>query len=336
MKAYHITQPGFDGLKIVDLPSPKPGNGEVRIRMHAASLNYRDLMVISGNYGRSPLKVPLIPLSDGAGEVLEVGEGVTELSVGDRVMGNFFPNWLDGPAAPEKQADALGGSVDGVLAEELVLNAASLVRVPGGLSFEEAATLPCAGLTAWVGLKELGGITPERTVLAMGTGGVSVFALQIAKAIGSRVIVTSSSDDKLERAKSLGADHLVNYRKVEAWDEKAKELTAGAGVDQILEVGGGATLPRSLGALRQGGHLALVGLLSGTRADEETAKSNTKGIRVDRVYVGSVSHFKSFCSFVEEKGIKPIVDQVFDFADAPKAYHALKSAGHFGKLVVRI
>ncbi len=336
MKAYHITRPGFEGLETVELPSPKPGAGQVRIRMHAASLNYRDLMVISGNYGRSPLKVPLIPLSDGAGEVLEVGEGVTELSTGDRVMGNFFPNWIDGPPAAEKQAEALGGSVDGVLAEEVVLNAGSIVRVPDGLSFEEAATLPCVGLTAWVGLKELGGITADRTVLAMGTGGVSIFALQIAKAIGSRVIITSSSDEKLERAKALGADELINYRTVETWDERAKELTGGAGVDHILEVGGGETLQRSLGALKEGGHLALVGLLSGTRADEETAKANTKGIRVDRVYVGSVAHFKSFCSFVEEKGIKPVVDQVFDFADARKAYEALKAAGHFGKLVVRI
>jgi len=336
MKAYQIQRPGLDGLEMVDLPSPNPGTGQVKVRVHAASLNYRDLMVISGKYGRSPLKVPLIPLSDGAGEVVEVGDDVQELMPGDRVMGNFFPKWIDGPPGPEKQGDALGGSVDGVLAEEVLWEAASVVRVPKALSYEEAATLPCAGLTAWVGLKELGGIEAGQTVLALGTGGVSVFALQIAKALGCSVVVTSSSDEKLARAKELDADLLVNYRKDSAWDARALEFTGGAGVDHILEVGGAGTLDRSLSALKEGGHLALVGLVSGERADEGKARSNTKGIRVDRVYVGSASHFRSFCAFVEKSGLKPVVDRAFELADARKAYEVLQAASHFGKLVVRI
>lgn len=336
MKAYQLTSPGLDGLGIVDLPSLAPAAGQVRVRVRAASLNYRDLMVASGSYSRSPLKVPLIPLSDGAGEVLEVGEGVTDLSPGDRVMGNFFQAWVDGPADAGSQASALGGAVDGVLAEEVIWQEAATVKIPSGLSFEEAATLPCAGLTAWVGLKELGGIKRGESVLAMGTGGVSVFSLQIAKALGCRVIVTSSSNEKLTRAKALGADSLVNYREDQEWDARAREFSGGEGVDHILEVGGVTTLSKSLAALKPGGHLALVGLLGGQRADAEEAKANDKGIRVDRVYVGSVSHFRAFVAMVEDSGLKPVVDRVFEFSEARKAYEALQAAEHFGKLVIRV
>jgi NADPH:quinone reductase-like Zn-dependent oxidoreductase len=336
MKAYQIVRPGLDGLEMVDLPSPKPGAGQVRVRIHAASLNYRDLMVVSGTYGRSPLKVPLIPLSDGAGEVLEVGSGVSDLKPGDRVIGNFFPNWIDGPPEPAKQEAALGGSVDGMLAEEVILEAAAAVPIPKALSFEEAATLPCAGLTAWIGLVELGALKKGQTVLALGTGGVSVFGLQIAKAYGCRVIVTSSSDEKLGRAKSLGADFLVNYRTHTDWDRLAREHTAGAGVDHVLEVAGGATLEKSLASLKVGGHIVLIGMLSGSRADAEKARANGKGIRVDSVYVGSVSYLRSFCAFVQDKGIKPVIDHAYAFGEARKAYEALKAAGHFGKIVIRV
>lgn len=336
MKAYQITRPGVDGLEVVELPSPRPQAGQVRVRIRATSLNYRDLMVISGNYSRSPLKASLVPLSDGAGEVVETGEGVENLAPGDRVMGNFFPQWIDGPPGPEKQTAALGGSADGVLAEEVVWEAAATVRIPAGLSYEEAATLPCAGLTAWVGLKELGGIESGQTVLTMGTGGVSVFALQIAKALGCRVIATSSSNEKLKRAEALGADVLINYREEPNWDTRARELSGGSGVDHILEVGGAATLEKSLSALRPGGHLVLVGLLSGQRSDAEKARANSKGVRVDGVYVGSVAHFRSFCTMVESSKLKPVVDHVFDFSEARRAYEALQEAGHFGKLVIRV
>lgn len=336
MRAYQLMRAGIDGLEIVELPSPDPGPGQVRVRVRAASLNYRDLMIASGKYGRGPLKLPLIPLSDGAGEVVGVGEGVTGFTPGDRVIGNFFQSWIDGPADPSKQASALGGAVDGVLAQEVVWEAAATVRIPGGLSFEEAATLPCAGLTAWVGLKELGGIERGQRVLALGTGGVSIFALQIAKAMGCTVVVTSSSNRKLERAKALGADFLINYREEANWDTRARELAGGSGMDHVLEVGGAVTLQKSLSALRAGGHLTIVGMLGGDRADVETAKANGKGVRVDGVYVGSADHLRTFCAFVEEHKLKPVVDRVFDFEAAREAYEALRAAEHFGKLVVRV
>lgn len=304
--------------------------------MRAASLNYRDLMVVMGKYGRGPLKLPLVPLSDGAGEVVETGDGVTGLEKGDRVMSNFFQKWVDGPASTDVHASALGGAVDGVLAEEVLWEADATVPIPDALSFEEASTLPCAGLTAWVGLKELGGIAEGQRVLAMGTGGVSIFALQIAKALGCGVIVTSSSNRKLERAQALGADALVNYREDPDWDLRAREWSEGEGVDQILEVGGASTLAKSLSALKPGGHLALVGLLSGDRADPEQAKANTKNIKVDGVYVGSTAQFRSFVSMVEESALKPVVDRVFPFAEARSAYEALQAAEHFGKLVIRV
>lgn len=336
MKAYQLSHAGLDGLEIVELPSPAPGKGQVKVRVHAASLNYRDLMIATGKYGRGPLKSPLIPLSDGAGEIVDVGEGVTGFKPGDRVIGNFFQSWFDGPADPSKQARALGGAVDGVLAQEVVWEAAATVTVPKELTFEEAATLPCAGLTAWVGLKELGGIERGQRVLALGTGGVSVFALQIAKAMGCEVVVTSSSNRKLERAKALGADVLINYREDPKWGERTRELTGGEGVDHVLEVGGAATLQGSLAALKSGGHLTVVGMLGGDRADPETAKANDKGVRVDRVYVGSASHLRTFCAFVEERRLKPVVDRAFDFAAAREAYEALRDAEHFGKLVIRV
>ena len=260
---------------------PRPGSGEVLVRMRAASLNYRDLLIARGKYGRGGLKFPLVPVSDGAGEVIGVGPDAGDLKPGDRVMGNFFRSWVDGPPSPEKQAEALGGNVDGVLAEQVVLRADASVRVPDELSFEEAATLPCAAVTAWVGLVKLGKIQAGETVLAQGTGGVSIFALQLAKALGARVILTSSSDAKLDRGKQLGADQTINYGQTPDWDSQARALTGGRGVDHILEVVGVKTLPQSLRAVRDGGHLTLVGLLGGERATVDLAK-NDRGVRVDR------------------------------------------------------
>lgn len=336
MRAFQLARVGLDGLEMVELPAPRPGAGQVRVRVRAASLNYRDLAIATGAYARSPIKLPLIPLSDGAGEVVEVGKGVTGLKPGDRVMANFFPNWRDGAPDSAKQSAALGGSVDGVLAEEVVWEADAVLVVPPHLSWEEAATLPCAGLTAWVALRELGGMERGQTLLALGTGGVSVFALQIAKASGCRAIVTSSSDEKLERARGLGADGLVNYRKEPNWDSRARELSGGDGVDQILEVAGGKTLPKSLAALKQGGHLTLVGFLSGERASVDPAEARERGIRVDGIYVGSVSHFRAFRDFVQATGLKPVVDRVFELTEARRAYDCLQEAGHFGKLVIRL
>lgn len=336
MRAYELQGKGFDSLSIAERPSPRPGPGQVRVRIHAASLNYRDLLIARGGYGRGMQELPLVPLSDGAGEVVELGEGVSSLRVGDRVAGNFFQKWVDGAFDSDKAASALGGAIDGVLAEEVLFEQGAAVKFPEALSYEEAATLPCAGVTAWVGLVELGGLARGETVLAMGTGGVSIFALQFATALGARALLTSSHDDKLARGKALGADGTINYKTTPDWDVRARELTSGRGVDHILEVGGAATLATSLRALRDGGHLALVGLLGGQRADREEAEKNDRNIRVDSVYVGSASHFQAMNAAIERTGLHPVVDRVFSFEQAPDAYAYLESGRHFGKVIIRV
>jgi NADPH:quinone reductase-like Zn-dependent oxidoreductase len=336
MRAYELRSGGLDSLAVVERPSPRPGPGQVSVRIRATSLNYRDLMVASGSYGRGQPRYPLIPLSDGAGEVLEVGPGVTRLRPGDRVAGAFFQKWVDGPFGEAAGASALGGGIDGVLAEEVVLEEAGAVKFPAFLSFEEAATLPCAAVTAWVGLHVQGGLAAGQSVLAMGTGGVSIFALQLARAAGARVLLTSSHDEKLARGQALGADQVVHYRKTPDWDRIAREWTGGAGVDQLLEVGGATTLPISLRAVRPGGHLALVGLLGGQRADLETARRNDRGVRVDQVYVGSVRHFEELNRALERAGLHPVIDRVFAFEQARQAYEHLQAGRHFGKVVIRV
>ncbi len=336
MRAYELRGNGIDTLSIVDRERPRPGPGEVRVRIRATSLNYRDLLVASGTYARGgPPKRPLVPLSDGAGEVDLVGPGVTRLRPGDRVAGAFFQRWIDGPFDAEKGASALGGAIDGVLAEEVILRADAAVRFPDDLSFEEAATLPCAGVTAWVGLMALGHLAAGETVLAMGTGGVSIFALQLAKAAGARVLLTSSHDEKLARGRALGADDVINYQTTPDWDAAARALTGGRGVDHLLEVGGAATLSRSLNAVRDGGHLVVVGLLTGARADPEAAR-NARGVRVDSVYVGSVRHLEELSAAVARARLRPVVDRVFPFERAREAYEYLKAGAHFGKVVVGV
>ncbi len=337
MRAYELRGNGIETLTLVERERPRPGSGQVLVRMRAASLNYRDLLVAGGTYlrGGAP-KRPLVPLSDGAGEVVELGSAVTRHRLGDRVAGAFFQKWIDGPFDSNKGASALGGAIDGVLAEEVVLEADAAVRFPEGMSFEEASTLPCAGVTAWVGLVVLGGLKAGETVLAMGTGGVSIFALQFAKAAGARVILTSSQDEKLARGKALGADEVINYRTTPDWDVAARALTGGRGVDHILEVGGSTTLPTSLNAVREGGHVTLVGLLGGARGDLETATRNTRGVRVDSVYVGSVRHFESMNEAIARAQLRPVVGRVFPFEQAREAYEYLQRGAHFGKVVVRV
>ncbi len=337
MRAYELRGNGVETLTLVERERPRPGPGQVLVRIRATSLNYRDLLVASGTYARGgPPRRPLVPLSDGAGEVVALGPGVTALKPGDRVAGAFFQRWIDGPFDDEKGASALGGAIDGVLAEEVVFQADAAVRYPGHLSFEEAATLPCAGVTAWVGLFALGGLKPGEWVLAMGTGGVSIFALQLAKAAGARVVLTSSHDEKLARGEALGADAVVNYRTTPRWDEAARALTGGRGVDHILEVGGATTLPVSLRAVREGGHVALVGLLGGQRGDLETARRNDRGVRVDSVYVGSVRHFEAMDEAIARARLRPVVDRVFPFERAREAYEHLRSGAHVGKVVVAV
>lgn len=338
MRAWELRGDGIETLTLAERDPPRPGPGQVRVRMRAASLNYRDLLVASGKYGRGgPAKRPLVPLSDGAGEVVALGPGVTELMVGDRVMGSFFRRWIDGPFTPELAASAMGGgSTDGVLAEEVVLDADAAIRFPAHLSFEEAATLPCAGVTAWVGLFVLGRLMPDEWVLALGTGGVSIFALQFAKAAGAKVVLTSSDDAKLARGKALGADVTVNYRQTAAWDEAARAATGGRGVDHVLEVGGAATLARSLRATRDGGHVTLTGLLGGERGDAAEAARLAPRVRVDSVFVGSARHLGALADDVARERLRPVIDRVFPFEQAREAYAHLRSGAHFGKVVIAV
>ncbi len=330
MRAYEIRGGGLDGLALVDRPDPPLGAGQVRVRMRAASLNYRDLKVAE------QATRTIVPLSDGAGDVVEVASGVTRVAPGDRVMGSFFQGWIDGPFDPAVRRTSLGGGRDGVLAERVVLVERGVVPIPEGYSYGEAATLPCAALTAWVGLVEYGNLGAGETVLAMGTGGVSIFALQLAKALGARVILTSSHDDKLARGRALGADEVVNYVTTPAWDERARALTGGEGVDHLLEVGGAGTIDRSLAATRDGGHLSIVGLLTGSFPDVATAQENGRGIRVDFVVVGSVRHLEAMSAALVRLRIRPVIDSVYGFPEARRAYEHLQRGAHLGKIVVRI
>jgi NADPH:quinone reductase-like Zn-dependent oxidoreductase len=305
------------------------------VRVRAASLNYRDLLIADGTYPRGP--AALVPASDGAGHVVEVGPGTRRFQPGDRVMGAFFEKWIDGPFDLQAAlASARGGSIDGVLAEYCLFDEAAAVKLPDALGFEAAATLPCAGVTAWVGLVELGRLRAGETVLTMGTGGVSTFALQFAKHAGASVIATSSSDEKLARARALGADHGVNYHDTPDWPAAARALTGGRGADHIVEVGGAGTLARSLAALRPGGHLALVGQLSGAMAAREQALDDPRGLRIDPVFVGSARHLADLSAFVARERIEPVIDRVFAFEEVAAAYRYLQRGAHFGKVVIAV
>lgn len=335
MRAYELEGTGIDALRCVERPTPRPGPGQVLVRVRAASLNYRDLLIADGTYPRGPS--PLVPGSDGAGEVVELGPGARRLATGDRVMGAFFERWIDGPFDFQAAvASARGGSIHGVFAEYCLFDEAAAVRIPEGLGFEAAATLPCAGVTAWASVVELGAIRSGQTLLGLGTGGVSMFALQLAKQAGATVIVTSSSDDKLARARALGADHAINYRSTPDWAAAARELTGGQGVDHIVEVGGAGTLASSMRALRPGGHLVLVGQLSGAMAQREQALDNQRDLRVDSVFVGSARQLADLAAFVARTRLEPVIDRVFAFSDLVPAYRHLQRGDHLGKIVVRV
>jgi len=337
MRQYVIesAEGGIDGLRIVERESPKPGPGQALVRIRAASLNYRDLLLASGTV---PLRrLPLVPLSDGAGEVVEVGEGVTRVKPGDRVAALFFQGWLGGPMRREVHNTALGGALDGMLSEEVVLNADGLVQVPGHLSFEEASTLPCAGVTAWNALNAQEPLRAGQTVLALGTGGVSVFALQFAKAQGARVIITSSSDEKLARARELGADDTVNYATTPEWDKAVLDLTGGSGVDRVIEVGGSGTLPRSLRSATYGGRVVVIGGVTGRGVSEVgPADIFGKSLTLQGIYVGSRDDFEAMNRAVAQVRLRPVIDRVFPFEEAREAYGYQKSGAHFGKVVISL
>jgi NADPH:quinone reductase-like Zn-dependent oxidoreductase len=336
MKAFQI-QDGFgiENLKRVDRPEVKPGPGQALVRIHAASLNYRDLMTIKGTYNpKQPL--PLIPLSDGAGEVVAVGEGVERFKPGDRVCAIFAQRWLSGAPTSEARASTLGGPLDGMLVESAVFDQEGLVSVPPHLSYEEAATLPCAAVTAWHALVIRGHVKAGDTVLVQGTGGVSLFALQFALLSGARVIVTSSSDEKLERLKSLGPVSSINYKTEPDWDRRARDLTGGVGVDHVVEVGGAGTLGRSLSAAAMGGRISVIGVLSGTTCQLEVPAILMKGVTIQGVFVGPRDVFESMNRAIEQHGMRPVVGRVFPFQEAPEALRYLESGRHFGKVVIRL
>jgi NADPH:quinone reductase-like Zn-dependent oxidoreductase len=336
MKAFQIQElSGPDGLRPASLADPVPGPGEVLMRVRAVSLNYRDLLVAKGLYNPR-IKLPCVPVSDGAGEVVATGAGVTRFKPGERIVANFMPEWVEGPVDDEKGRSALGGGGAGMLAELVALPAHGLLPVPEHLSFEEAATLPCAGVTAWNAL--FGGVPvkPGDTVLVQGTGGVSLFALQFARLAGARVIATSGSDQKLAHALKLGASDGINYKSVPDWDKRVRELTGGTGVDLIVEVGGAGTLTRSMRAVRTGGTIVLIGVLSGVAAEFNPMPILMKSIRVQGIYVGSRSMFEAMNRAITYAGLRPVIDRVFEFEQAPDALRHLESGAHVGKIVIRV
>lgn len=332
MKAWQIVSDGgIDALHLADVATPEPGPVEVRVRIAASSINFRDLMTITDPVARN-LPYPRVPNSDGAGTVTAVGAGVTGLKVGDRVASCFFQDWPAGPCSVDVMNSALGGALDGVLAEEVVLKAGGVIPVPDHLSFEQAATLPCAALTAWHALVDVGRVTAGDTVLLLGTGGVSIFALQFAKLMGARVILTSSSDAKLERAKAMGADDTVNYRTTPEWQDAVVELTGGVGADVTVEVGGAGTLAKSIAATRVGGAIGLIGVLTGGEINPTLIMR--KSLTVQGIYVGSYRMFAEMNAAISLHRLEPVIDQSFAFDDAKSAYRAMEAAGHFGKIVI--
>jgi NADPH:quinone reductase-like Zn-dependent oxidoreductase len=337
MRAYQLLEggAGIDALVKVEGPEPKPAYRQVLVKVAACSLNFRDLGIVRGTY-RMPVQDHIVPLSDGAGEVVEVGPGVTRVKVGDKVAGCFFQRWSGGEPPPNVQANALGGSIDGMLAEFVVLEEEGVVKVPAHLSVEEAATLPCAGVTAWHALVEHGKLIAGQTVLLQGTGGVSTFGLQLAHAMGVQVVITSSSDEKLARAKTLGANRGINYKSTPDWEKAAMEFTGGLGVDHVVEVGGAGTLTRSFGAIRVGGKISLIGGLSGPATELNPGLILARRANIQSISVGSMQMFEAMNRSIAANGIKPVIDKVFDFDEVHAAYKHMASGAHFGKILISI
>jgi NADPH:quinone reductase-like Zn-dependent oxidoreductase len=333
MKLYEIAESkGIESLQLTDRPTPKPGPGEVLVRVRATSLNYRDLALIKGGLARM-VKLPLVPVSDGAGDVVEVGPGVTTLTKGDRVAAIFTQCWLAGPPIAGMYTTSLGGGIDGMLAEYVVLRAEGFVRIPDYMSYEEAATLPCAAVTSWNALVTEGRLKPGDTVLVMGTGGVSIFALQFAKMFGARVIATSSSESKLRRLRELGASEVINYKTTPEWDKAVLDVTGGQGVDHVVEIGGAGTLPRSITAVKSGGIVSLIGILAGA-GQIDPMMLLFKNARIQGILVGSREMFESMNRAMEVNRVHPVIDRVFPFDQAREAYRHLESGTHFGKVCI--
>lgn len=335
MRAWQISAFGIDSIELATREDREPGPDEVKIRVRAASFNYRDLMMVKGIYNPK-LKLPRIPCSDGAGEVVAVGDGATRWKPGDRVAGIFMQNWIDGAPTPAKTKGALGGDIDGMLADSVILHEAGLVAIPTHLSYEEAATLPCAAVTAWNALAAAN-LRPGATVLIQGTGGVSIFALQFARLMGMRVLGASSSDEKLERARELGLHAGLNYCETPEWDRWVLDQTGGEGVDLVVEVGGVGTLPRSLRAVKMGGTIAQIGVLSGPVSSEQLPLPLIlhKQAHIRGIYVGSRSHFEEMNACVAIAGLKPVVESS-PWTNVPQMLRRMEAGTHFGKLAVTV
>ena len=334
MKAWQIVSAGgIDALHLGDVAQTAPGHGEIRVRIRASAINYRDLMTVKDPVSRK-LPYPRVPNSDGAGDVIAIGPGVTGFKVGDRVASCFFRTWVDGACSPEAMASALGGAIDGVLTEEVNLAADGALHFPEHLTYAEAATLPCAALTAWNALVECVRVKAGDSVLLLGTGGVSIFGLQFANLHGARTIIISSSDAKLERAKALGAAMTINYRTTPNWETAVLDATGGRGVDATVEVGGAGTLPRSIVATRIAGTIPLIGVLAGGQIDP--ASFMRRSIRMQGIYVGSKRMFQDMNRAIEHAKLKPVIDKRVPFGDAKSAYRAIEAANHFGKIVIDV
>jgi NADPH:quinone reductase-like Zn-dependent oxidoreductase len=334
MKALEIrTAFGLEHLAVGDRPDPTPGPGQVLVRVRAASLNYRDLLIAKGIYNPK-LQLPRVLGSDAAGDIVAVGAGVARWQPGDRVAGCFMQHWDDGPITDAAAKSALGGDRDGVISELAVLDEGGVVSIPAHLSFEEAAALPCAAVTAWNALTAAG-TGAGTAVLLQGTGGVSIFALQFAKALGARALITSGSDEKLGRAAALGADAGTNYKTNPDWEKWARQQTGGTGVDVVVEVGGAGTLDRSLKAVKTGGHVALIGVLAGA-GTVNPMPVLMKAVRLQGVFVGSRAMFEAMNAVIRAKHIRPVIDRTFSLADAPAAFRHLESGAHFGKVVIAV
>jgi NADPH:quinone reductase-like Zn-dependent oxidoreductase len=326
---------GFEHLKLATRPDPKPGHGQVLVRMAASSLNYRDLVVLVRGYGAFTGNLPLIPLSDGVGEVVEVGAGVTAARVGDRVCPCFMQNWVAGAPSLERLTGTLGGPIDGTMAELMCLPESGVVKVPAHLSHEEAATLPCAALAAWSALVTYDNLYPGARVLVQGTGGVALFALQFGKLLGAHVTVISSSDEKIARAKALGADAAINYRSTPEWSKATREITAGRGYDHVVELGGETTLPQSLRCIRPGGTISMIGVLSGSAMSAPLGLVVTRQVRLQGITVGHRDGFAAMMRAVDQYQVKPVIDRAFAFEELKEAMAYLKSGAHFGKVCIR-
>jgi len=335
MRIYRFVSFGLENLKLEEAAPPQPGPGQVRLEVRALSLNYRDLLVLNGLYNPK-LKLPATPVSDAAGVVQAVGPGVERVRAGDCVTSHFVSGWLSGPFRQEYLNTTLGTPAAGMAGEQVVLPAEAVVPMPAGYDFEQAATLPIAALTAWSALKTVGHVQPGQTVLTLGTGGVSIFALQLAKALGARVIITSRSDQKLARARQLGADCTINYATTPDWEQAVLEYTGGTGVDLTVETVGPGTLDRSLKATRAGGIVALLGALTGRQGMVTTGLILMKRLRVEGIMVDSRAAFEEMNAFLTAQGIQPVIDRRFPFDQLPEALRCLEAGEHFGKIVVTL